>query len=111
MDEKAPDYEVSSGNVFADAGRADAPEALARAELMRQITRILQRRRLTQAQAAEVLGTTQPAVSDLMRGKLARFSLERLIAFLNALGRDVDIVVRRRPAGSRRPARISVEAA
>ncbi|HEU0299753.1 MAG TPA: XRE family transcriptional regulator [Longimicrobium sp.] len=45
-----------------------------------------------------MLGTNQPAVSDLMRGKMSKFSLERLIAFLNALGQDVEISFRERPA-------------
>lgn len=101
-------YEVSSGNVWADVGRPDAEEALARAELMRQITHIIRSRRLTQVQAAEVLATNQPTVSDLMRGKLSKFSLERLISFINALGHDVEIVVHRREIRSRKPGRLLV---
>jgi len=50
-------------------------------------------RRLTQAETARVLGTTQPKVSDLFAGKLAGFSMDRLIRFLKALDRDVQIVV------------------
>ncbi|HYH82762.1 MAG TPA: helix-turn-helix transcriptional regulator [Longimicrobium sp.] len=90
--------EEGSGNLWADIGRADADEALARAELMRQISEMIRARGLTQAAASRVLGTTQPTVSDLVRGKLSQFSLERLIAFLNALGQDVEIVVRANPA-------------
>ncbi|MBM3733916.1 MAG: XRE family transcriptional regulator [Acidimicrobiia bacterium] len=94
--------ERSGGNVFADIGLPDADEALAKAELSRQIGDIVAQRRLTQASAARLLGVDQPKVSALLRGRLAGFSAERLIRFLNILGRDVNIVVRRLRHGSRR---------
>ena len=102
--------EEGSGNLWADIGRADADEALARAELMRQISEMICARGLTQAAAARLLGTTQPTVSDLVRGKLSQFSLERLIAFLNALGQDVEIVVRANPADGSARGRFRVAA-
>ena len=108
MSDELPIVEFSSGNLWADIGRPDADEALARAQLMSCVTDIIRERRLTQARAAELLGTNQPTISDLMRGKMSKFSLERLIAFLNALDRDVEISVRRRPAGSNRAARFVV---
>ena len=108
MSDELPVVEFSSGNLWADIGRPDAKEALARAELMSRVTDIIRERRLTQARAAELLGTNQPTVSDLMRGKMSRFSLERLIAFLNALDQDVEITVRTRPAASSRGARFVV---
>ena len=90
-------YKISSGNVFADLA-VDAPEeALAKAELTAKISQIIEAKRLTKAAAANILGIDQPKVSALLRGKLTGFSTERLIKFLNALGRDVDIVVRERP--------------
>ncbi|HSU16013.1 helix-turn-helix transcriptional regulator [Longimicrobium sp.] len=89
-----PEFEYSSGNVFADGGLPDAEEALARSRLLYTITKTIRERGLTQAKAAKLLGTTQPTVSDMMRGKLHLFSLERLIAFLKALGHDVEIVVK-----------------
>ena len=89
--------ERSSGNVFADIGLPDADEALAKAELARQIGDIIARRRLTQGSAARLLGVDQPKVSALLCGRLSGFSTERLIRFLNALGRDVSIVVRAAP--------------
>ncbi len=92
-------YEESSGNVFADLGLPDADELLLKAELARQISAILQERKLTQAEAARILGTQQPKVSQLVRGALGGFSLERLIRYLNALGRNVEIVVHERPVG------------
>src|SRR5215207_9214879 len=88
------DYaEESSGNLWADIGRSDAAAAYARSQLMEHVISILRERGLTQVQAAALLGTTQPVVSDLMRGKLSKFSIERLFSFLEALGHDVEIVV------------------
>jgi len=89
--------EESSGNVFADLGLTDAEELESKAQLAYRITEIIRGRHLTQAEAAELLGATQPIVSKLMNAQLHGFSLERLVRFLNALDRDVDIVVRRRP--------------
>ena len=88
--------EASSGNVFADLELPAAAEALAKAELVRRICAILSERKLTQARAAAVLGIDQPKVSALIRGKLDGFSTDRLFRFLNALGQDVEIVVRPR---------------
>ena len=87
----------SSGNVFEDLGLPQSDELLAKAELVSKISSIIRGRHLTQAEAAEVLGATQPIVSDLLRGRLDGFSMERLMRFLNALDRDVEIVVKRRP--------------
>jgi predicted XRE-type DNA-binding protein len=87
------DYEVSSGNVFADIGVSQPEEANAKAELALQINRLIEQRALTQTEAAKVLGINQPKVSALMRGELTGFSIERLIRLLGALGRDVHIVV------------------
>lgn len=84
----------SSGNVFADLGVGDPDEALVKAELARAIAALVNARRLTQTQAAELLSIDQPKVSALMRGRLSGFSIDRLLRFLLALDRDVEIVVR-----------------
>lgn len=102
-------YTESSGNVFADLDLPDADELLAKSELVHQITGLIRRRRLTQKDAARVLGTTQPIVSDLVRRRLDRFSLERLFAFLNRLDRDVQIIIRPKPR-SRSAAAVIVHA-
>ena len=99
MTPKSPDSKTSSGNVFADLGLPESDELIAKAELARQIMSIATHRHLTQSEAARILGTTQPKVSDLFAGKLAGFSMERLIRFLNALDRDVQIVVSAKPRG------------
>jgi predicted XRE-type DNA-binding protein len=87
----------STGNVFADLDVPEPEEALAKAELARRIGSIIRHRRLNQAQAAALLGIDQPKVSALLRGKLAGFSTDRLLRFLNALDRDVEIVIKRKP--------------
>lgn len=90
------DYEVSTGNVYADLGFADAGEMLAKARIVAQISRIIQARKLTQVQAAGLLGIDQPKVSALLRGQFKGYSQERLIGFLTKLGMDVEIVIRPR---------------
>jgi predicted XRE-type DNA-binding protein len=100
----------SSGNVFADLGLARPEERLAKAGLALEIERIIRKRGLTQAQAGKLLGIDQPKVSALRHGRLSGFSVERLIRFLNALDRDVEIVVKAKPP-SRRHGHILVKAA
>ena len=100
--------EMSSGNVFADLGVPKPEEAWAKAELARKIGVLIVERKLTQAEAASLLGIDQPKISALLRGRLQGFSSDRLFRFLNALGSDVEIVVR--PAGRERPPHIRVRA-
>ena len=113
----------SSGNVFADLGFSDAEELKAKADLVIQIIQIIDERGLKQTEAAEIMGIDQPKVSALVRCKLDGFSMERLYRFLNALGRDVQIVVKPKPksrkdgtlrvvraAGPRRPVRRAAKA-
>ena len=98
-----------TGNVFADLGFSDAAERQAKLRLVYALNQVLGARMLSQADAAKVLGVTQPKVSALRRYKLAGFSLERLMNLLTALDQDVEIVIRRKPR-SRKLARISVVA-
>jgi predicted XRE-type DNA-binding protein len=83
----------SSGNVFADLGLPDADELYAKSMLSILIARTIRDRGLTQTDAARLLGTTQLKISELFRGRLSGFSLERLFRFLNALGKSVRIQV------------------
>lgn len=94
--------ERSSGNVFEDIGLAESAELLVKSEIAARIAVIIEKRGLTQAKAAEILGMDQPSVSDLVRGRLRGFSSDRLFRFLNALGQDVKIVIVPRPPHSRR---------
>lgn len=90
---KKNEYEISSGNVFADLGLPNPEERLAKAELAYQINSLIKQKKLTQAAAAKLLSIDQPKVSSLSKGKLSGFSLERLFKFLNILGQDVTISV------------------
>lgn len=84
----------SSGNVFADLGFRDADQELLKAKLTLEIHLRLKERGLSQADAAKMLGTTQPQVSALMRLKPASVSIGRLMQFLTTLGQDVEISVK-----------------
>src|ERR1019366_10805773 len=88
-------YVEGSGNIYADLGVRNPKETLAKANLVHRIVDIIQERKLTQVQAAKVLGVDQPKVSALMRGRLTDFSMERLFRFLLLLGHDVHIAVTR----------------
>lgn len=90
---KEIEYEESSGNVFAELGLPNPEEALAKAEVARQIGKVIKKRRLSQTKAAEILRIDQPKVSSLLNGYLTGFSLERLFRFLNDLGQDVSISI------------------
>jgi predicted XRE-type DNA-binding protein len=107
MSKRERDYTVSGGNVFADLGLAHPEEALAKAELAHKIAELIQRKKLTQIQAARLLKVDQPKVSALVRGQLSGFSLERLMRFLLLLGQDIKITVRACPV-SRSQARVHV---
>jgi len=102
-----PVVREGSGNVFADLGLADSDELLAKARLASTISDLIDQQGLTQMQAAELLDTTQPKISNLVNGRLEGFSLERLARFLTLLGQDVEIMVRPRPR-SRKTAKILV---
>ena len=102
--------EESSGNVFADLGYPNAEEALAKSRLAQRIAEVIEKRALTQVQAASVLGIDQPKVSKLLRGQLRDFSTDRLFRFLNALDQDVEIVVRDKSPRCKEHATVSVVA-
>jgi predicted XRE-type DNA-binding protein len=105
-DEVRAAIETSSGNVFADLGLKNPEELHAKAELVQRISDIIEERKLTQLRAAELLGIDQPKVSALIRGKLDGFSTDRLFRFLNALGSDVEIVVRPARSGEQAETRV-----
>ena len=85
--------ERGSGNVFADLGFADPDRERFRATLVLQICRTITRRRLTLARAGQVLGIRQPDVLRLRRGSFGRYSVERLMKCLTALGHDVEVTI------------------
>ena len=88
---KATPVIKSSGDIFADLGvELDAKDRIKNA-IAREIASLIEARRLTQKEAAEILQTDQARVSNITRGRLAGLSVDRLINFLITLGYDVDI--------------------
>jgi predicted XRE-type DNA-binding protein len=81
----------SSGNVFTDLGLPAAEDRLLKAQLALKIQQLIEQKGLTQAEIAPLLGLDQPKVSNLMRGRLAGFSAERLFGILNKLGHNVEV--------------------
>jgi predicted XRE-type DNA-binding protein len=88
------EFERSTGNVFADIGIANPEQALAKAEIARQVNKIIETRQLTQSGAAAILGIDQPRVSALAKGRLSVFSLEKLMQFASRLGNQVEISIK-----------------
>jgi len=88
------DVFIGSGNVFKDTGHPYPEEAKAKSDLARQIYKIIKSRKLTQNEAAKLMGIDQPHVSNIIRGKLSRYSIDRLMRFLRLLGRDIEIRVK-----------------
>ena len=87
------DVEEGSGNVYADLGHESADEMWVKAQLATKIGEIIQARKWTQQQAAEVLGMTQPRLSKMLRGQFRGISEAKMLDCLTRLGRDVQIVV------------------
>ena len=98
--------ERGSGNVFADLGMPDAAERQTKTRLALALNRIIKDQALKQVDAARLLGVPQPKVSALVNYRLDGFSVEKLMAFIVALGRDVEIIVRPRRGDAK--ARVSV---
>ncbi len=88
--------------MFADLGQADAATHLLKAQLVSRINEIMREQKLTQTQAAEIIGLSQPDVSRLLKGQFRDVSVERIMRILTRIGCDVDIVIKRSgsPKGS-----------
>jgi predicted XRE-type DNA-binding protein len=104
--ESIPITRVAS-TVSDDLGYPALAERQAKLRLAYALNQVLEERQLSQRDAAEVLGVTQPKVSALRHYKLAGFSVERLMNLLTAVDQDVEIVIRRK-SRSRKTGRITV---
>ena len=84
-----------SANIFRDLGfdEIEAEEALAKSELISAIARTIKSRRLTQAEAAKLCRTDQPTLSKVLHGRMESITIDRLAAWLRALGHSVEIKV------------------
>jgi predicted XRE-type DNA-binding protein len=81
----------SAESAFHALGLPDAEDLLLRADLMRKIGEIVVARGLTQMQAGELMHMDQPRVSALLKGKIGKFSTDRLLKALSDLGQDVEL--------------------
>jgi predicted XRE-type DNA-binding protein len=90
----------SSGNVFSDLGfdGAEAENLKLRSQLMMELEKLIRARKLSQTEAAKALGIQQSRVSDLVRGKIDRFSIDTLVNLLAKAGKRVVVKVRQRVA-------------
>ena len=102
-------FEKSSGNVFADIGftTAEAAELTAKSSMIIAIKDTIEQRKLTHQEAARLCGTDQPTFSKVLRGRMESVTIDRLASWLNALGRDVEIIVKPSPR-TRRKGRLRV---
>ena len=104
---KTTQVEVSDSSVYAQLGYPDADDMLIKAQLVSKIAEIIKRKSLTQTEAAELLGLTQPKLSRILRGDFRGVSERRLMDCLTKLGRDVQIVVKER-ARAKDPGKVSI---
>ncbi len=90
----------SGGNVFADLNLPDANAHMLKAQIVAELYRLTQTRKLTQSRAGELMGISQPEVSRLFKGHFREYSIDRLITFLTAFNQDVVISVEPRASSS-----------
>jgi predicted XRE-type DNA-binding protein len=86
--------EMGGGNIFADLGLPDAENHFLKAQIVSEIYRLANARKLTQVASGKRMGISQPEVSRLFKGHFREYAIERLMGFLTAFDRDVEIVVR-----------------
>ena len=108
MPRKATHKTKATDNVLVDLGFDDAEELTAKASLAVKFNQLIEKRGLSQAEAAAITGMTQPKVSQVRRYKLQNISLERLMQALVSMDQHIDIIVR--PARRSDVAAISIAA-
>ena len=96
---KDPEYEIGSGNVFADLELDDADGLLTRAQLGHAVRMLLKAKKLKQREIGKLLGIDQAEVSKLMNGQYHLFAEGRLFSFLRCLEQKVTIQIRRHGKG------------
>lgn len=90
------EYTLSSGNVFADLELSDPADRMLKSQLAIQIRDSIEQKGWTQSEAAEAVGLDQPKISNLLRGRLAGFSIDRMFRILNRLGHRIEVKISRR---------------
>ncbi len=85
---------AGSGNIFADLNLPNAETHFLKAQIVSEIYRLTEERKLTQVQAGKRMGISQPEVSRMFKGHFREYSIDRLMEFLTTFDRDVEIVVK-----------------
>jgi len=98
--------EIGTGSIYEQLGFKDHKEMETKSILVMEIAKAIKKKKITQTAAAKILSISQPKLSGLLNGHFRGYSVERLIQFLNELGKDVDIVVKTKPRNRR--ARVNV---
>ncbi|PSB54795.1 helix-turn-helix domain-containing protein [Chamaesiphon polymorphus] len=88
------EFEVGSGNVFADLGFENAEEMSFKSELVRQINRAISSQNLNSQQVRDLLHIDEEMLVNLSRGRLTELTIEHLFRYLNILGRDLEVVLK-----------------
>jgi predicted XRE-type DNA-binding protein len=97
----------SSGNVFADLGFQNPEEMILKSSLVRELSAAIKEKELTLHQAAEILEMEIQKLSDLLKGRFSEYPIERLFTYMNALDRDLEIIVKPR-SGEKVGVRVTV---
>jgi len=87
----------SSGNIFKDLGFPDyeAENLFIRSRLMFELGEFIKKEKLTQAGAAKLMGVKQPRISDLVRGKIDRFTIDMLVNMLAKIGLKIEVSLKK----------------
>ncbi len=93
-------------SVYEDLGYKNPEEMVTKANLVMEISEIIEKNQFTQTEVAKTFNISQPKLSELLNGRFRGYSVSRLIHFLNVLGKDVDIIVKDKP--KTRLARVNV---
>jgi predicted XRE-type DNA-binding protein len=104
--EEESEAEVGYDSIYAQLGYKNSEEMETKSDLVIEIAKAIKKKKLTQTQAAKMLGISQPKLSELLSGRFRGYSVERLMHFLNELGQDIDIIVKSKPRNRR--ARVNV---
>lgn len=104
--EEETESEIGTGSIYAQLGYKNHEEMETKSNLVIEIAKAIKKKRMTQTQAAKMLGISQPKLSELLNGRFRGYSVERLMHFLNELGQDIEIIVKSKPRN--RKARVSV---
>jgi predicted XRE-type DNA-binding protein len=107
MTTKATQIHESKTNIFADLKLPDADNHFLKAQIVAELYRLTNARKLTQQKAGALMGISQPEVSRLFKGHFREYSVERLITFLTAFDQDIEIIARPRKKPSKKAGQIT----